>query len=155
MLPKEKLTRSVRCSDILSKFVGLGATWDWCTRPHEHRRWHCSFRINFKSRIFTIVRNFWEYLNNRSSILMLFYYLAPLQKWLHRDVIKNAVHFWGQERGLLQQTRRYKFVWWTCTKGQKWKIENAAPFVCIVFLSIFILLTRAPLLSIHSLKYQS
>ena len=32
-----------------------------------------------------------------SSILMLFI----TTKWLHRDVTMDAVHFWGQERGLL------------------------------------------------------
>ena len=34
-----------------------------------------------------------------SSMLMLFYYLAPTE-WHYRDVIIHAVHFWGQERGL-------------------------------------------------------
>ena len=35
---------------------------------------------------------------------MLFYYLAPLKNDLSSDVIMNAVHFWGQERHLLDES---------------------------------------------------
>ena len=86
-----------------------------------------------------------------SSILMLFYYLAPCKmtpSWHHDECssllgTRERFTCWTrvplpvtekeskQEGKRIKQTNRYKFVWLTGTKGKRWKVEYANPFICM------------------------